>query len=86
MEHEVSVKLIVMVRVDNVRVTYVAGDVTASSHVKHVDIRHKYMNEYVKEDIVKIIVVKSVDKVSDILTKNLSNELHGKHSNKMICE
>ena len=26
----------------------------------------------------------STDKISDILTKNLGSELHGKHSNKMM--
>ena len=38
------------------------------------------MNEYVKEGVVKIIFVKSADNDNDILTKNLSAELHEKHS------
>ena len=35
------------------------------------------MNEYVKDGVVKIVFVKSADNDSDILTKNLSAELHG---------
>ena len=48
------------------------------------DIRYKYVNEYVEDGVVKIVFVKSVDNDNDILTKNLSAELHKKHSKKMV--
>ena len=36
--------------------------------------------------VVKIVFVKSADNDSDILTKNISAELHEKHSRKMVGE
>ena len=42
------------------------------------------MNEYVKNDVVKIVFFKPPDNGSGILTKNLSAELHEKHLKKMV--
>ena len=56
------------------------------NHTKHVDIRYKYVNEYLEDGTVKIIFVKSAENDSDILTKNLSAELHNKHSRNMEIE
>ena len=61
-----------------------ASSITTMSHIKHVNIRCKYVNEYFEEGVVKIIFVKSAENDSHILTKNLSDELHKKHSKKMI--
>lgn len=36
--------------------------------------------------ILKVVFVKSEDNDADILTKNTSEELHEKHSSKMITE
>ena len=44
------------------------------------------MNEYVKDGVVKIVFFKSTDNDSNILTKNLSADLHEKHSKKMVIE
>ena len=63
-----------------------ANNITTTCHTKHVDIRYKYVNEYVGVRVVKMIFVKSADNDSDILTKNLSAELHEKHSKKIVIE
>ena len=81
-----SVKYPVTVRVDNVCVIFMASNITTMSHTKHVDIRHKYVIKYIEDGVIKIIFVKSADNDSDILTKNLSTELHKKHSKKMVGE
>ena len=44
------------------------------------------MNEYVEDGVVKIAFVKSTYDDSNILTKNLSADLHEKHSKKMVIE
>ena len=56
------------------------------SFTKHVDIRYKHVNEYVKDGVVKIVFVKSADNDNIILTKNLSAEIDEKHSKKMVDE
>ena len=50
------------------------------------DIRTKYVREYVEDGVIKIIFVRTENNDSDILMKNLSSELHGKHSRKLIGE
>ena len=83
---QIVVKHPITVRVDNVGTIFMASNIMTTSHTKHVDIWYKYVNEYVEDGIVKIIFVKSTDNDSNILTKNLSTELHEKHARKMVVE
>ena len=46
------------------------GNVIATSHTKHMDIRYKYVNEYRKDSIVKIVFLQSAENDSNVLTKN----------------
>ena len=50
-----------------------ADNITAMSHTNHVDIRHKYVNEYVKDGIVKIMFIKFAENDNNIFTKNNKN-------------
>ena len=61
-------------------------NITTTSQTEHVDIRYKYVHQYVEDRIIKIVFVKSACNDSDILTKNLSTEMHEKHSKKMVDE
>ena len=54
-------KLPIMVRVDNVGVIFMINNITTTSCTKYVDIRYKYMNEYVEVGVVKIIFVESAE-------------------------
>ena len=54
--------------------------------MKHFDIRYKYVNEFVEDEIVKIAFVKSAESDNDLLTKNLSRECHSKYTKKIIVE
>ena len=83
---QIMVKYPVMVRVDNVGAIFMASNIMTTSHTKHVDIWYNFVNEYVEDGIVKIIFIKLADNDSDILTKNLSTELHEKHARKMVVE
>ena len=75
-----SVKLPVMARVDIVGAIFMAHNITTTSYIKHIDIRYKYVNEYVENRIVKSIFMESAENDSNIVTKILSTELHKKHS------
>ena len=83
---QIAVKNPVTVRVDNMGAIFMANDITTTCRTKHVDIRYKYVTEYVEDGVVKIIFVKSVDNDSNILTKNLSADLHDKNAKKMVIE
>ena len=80
----IQIQLPVIVRVDNVGAVFMAKNITTTGRTKHVDIRTKYVNEYVEDGMVKIIFVKTEDNLADCLTKNLGSSLHTKHSQKMI--
>ena len=83
---QIVVKYPVTVRVDYVGAIFMASNITTTNCTKHVEIWYKYVNEYVEDRVVKIIFVKSVDNNSNILTKNLSADLHEKHAKKMVIE
>ena len=58
-----------------------AGNVTVTSHTNHVNIRYMYLNEYVEDGIVKIVLSKSAENDSNIPTKN-SMEIHMKDNHR----
>ena len=66
---QIVIKYPVMVRVDNIGAILIANNVTTTCHMKHLDIWYKYVNEFVEDEIVKIIFSKSADNDSNILTK-----------------
>ena len=65
-----------MVRVDNLGAIFMGSNIITTCCTKHVDIRYKYVNEYVEDEAVKLVFVKSADNDGNILTKTSSAELH----------
>src|SRR5210317_411399 len=87
----IKVKLPIAIRVDNVGTIFMAENIAISQRTKHIDIRFKFVNEYVKDGFVKIIFVGTKENRADIFTKNLNGELQDKHAmtfmeNKNIIE
>jgi hypothetical protein len=80
----IKVELPITVRVDNIGAICMSQNVNTPSRTKHVDIHTKYVNDYCEDGVLKIIFVKSADNDSDIMTKNLGDDLHSSHSNKLI--
>ena len=83
---KIAAKYPVMVRADNIGAIFMTYNVTTTCHTNHVDIRYRYVNEYVEDGVVKIIFVKSADNDSNILIKKISAELHEKHAKKMVMK
>lgn len=44
----------------------------------------RYIGEYVKQGVVKIVVVRSEENVADILTRNTSLEIFKKHTSRFL--
>ena len=66
---------------------FMSENVVVSQRIKHVDVRYKFVNEFVEDGFLKIRFVRSEDNDADIFTKNLKGELRNeKHMRKMICE
>lgn len=75
----VKIKLPIVCRVDNVGAIFIAENATATPKSKHIDIRTKYVTQYIADGFLKIIFVKTDENVADIFTKNVSGETLEKH-------
>ena len=76
----------ITVRVDNMGAVFMSNNVTTSQRTKHIDIRSKFVREYVQDGVIIIKFVRSEDNDSDIMTKNLGSVLHERHSKKLVRE
>ena len=83
-EMKIKIELPIVVNVDNMGAIFMSKNINTSSRSKHIDVRTKYVNEYVEDGKLKIIYVKTEDNDSDLYTKNLGSELHLKHSSKIV--
>ena len=48
--------------------------------------RTKYVNQYCEDGVIKIVFVESANNDADIFTKNLGQDHHNKHSNKLTSK
>ena len=83
---DMKVKLPIVVHVDNLGAVFMSENVSVSQRTKHVDIRYRFVQEFVLDRFIKVIFVRTEDNDSDIFTKNLGGDLHERHSKKMIVE
>ena len=81
-----KVKLPIIVHVDNLGAVFMSENVSVSQRTKHVDIRYRFVQEFVLDRFIKVIFVKTENNDSDIFTKNLGGDLYERHSKKMIVE
>ena len=80
----VEVELPIIVRVDNIGAIFMGENRSTTSRTKHVDIRTRYVNDYVDDGFIKIIFVRSEENDADIFTKNTSGEIQKRHADKMV--
>ena len=83
-EMKIKIELPIVVNVDNMGAIFMSKNINTSSRSKHIDVRTKYVNEYVEDGKLRIIYVKTEDNDSDLYTKNLGSELYLKHSSKIV--
>ena len=82
----IKVETPITVRVDNLGAVFMSTNTTTNTRTKHIDIRSKFVREYVQDGTIKIIFVRSEENDSDIMTKNLGSKLHSKHADKLVSE
>ena len=81
---QIEVKLPIVVRVDNIGAIFMAENVTTSNRTKHVDVRFRFVNEFVTDGFIDIIFVKTKENIADIFTKNTSGEILDVHQGTML--
>jgi hypothetical protein len=72
------------VRVDNVGATFLGNNFSVGQRTKHIDIRELFVREYIEDDILKLVFIRSENNDADIFTKTTTEELLNKHSIKMV--
>jgi hypothetical protein len=75
----ISVKIPIIVRVDNVGAIFMTKNVSTNSRTKHIDVRYHFVREFVEEGFVKIIFVRSEHNISDGFTKNVTGDIYDAH-------
>jgi len=80
----IEIKLLIIVRVDNVGAIFMAENLMTSQRTKHVDIRYHFVHEFVEDGFIRIIFVRTTENTADIFTKNVSGLLHEKHSEEFV--
>jgi len=80
----VQVRTPMIVHVDNIGAIFMSKTVAILQRTKHVDIRYRFVNEMVDEGFIEVIFVRTDKNDSDMFTKNLGGELHGRHSSAMV--
>ena len=74
----------VVVRVDNIGAMFLAENNSTSQRTRHIDIRYKWVSEFIEEGEVSVVFVKTADNDANIFTKNVNKKLNEKHTRKII--
>jgi histone deacetylase 1/2 len=82
----IPVTIPIIIRVDNVGAIFMADNSSASSRTKHMDTRYHFVREFVEENFIKIIFVKSSENVADGYTKNTSGDIYEEHLDKYVAD
>ena len=67
---EIKVTQPIKVQVDNVGAIWLANSSSVSERTKHVDLRAHFVRDMIKDQVIKIKLVKSAENDSDMMTKN----------------
>ena len=79
-------ELPVQVNVDNVGAIFMSENTTSSNRTRHMDTRWRFVNQLQEDGLIKIEFVKSEDNISDIMTKNVTGEIHDVHLGEYLME
>ena len=52
-----------------------AENTAVSQRTKHVDLKTKFLTQYIGDGFIKIVFVRSEDSLSDFFTKNVTGEI-----------
>ena len=63
---------------------FISDNILASESSKHVDVRYRFVQQFVMEGFIKVIFVRTDENDADLFTKNLSGDKHKKHADKLI--
>jgi hypothetical protein len=76
----IAISLPVKIEIDNTGALFLAENSTTSQRTKHIDVRHHFVRNLIRDGIIVVSFVGTNDNDADLFTKNLAKELFEKHS------
>ena len=73
-----------VVRIDNVGTIFMAENISSSDRTIHIDVRLKFVNEFIKEGEITVMFVKSEKHDSDVFTKNTKSDVNEKLTDRFM--
>ena len=81
---DVKVKLPILCQMDNIGAIFMAENAATTPKSKHIDIKTKFVTQFIADKFIKVIFVKSEDNTADIITKNVQLEVLEKHDRELL--
>ena len=75
----ISVKLPVVIRVDNMGAVFMSENASSGSRTRHIDTRWHFVRELVDDGKIEIVFVRSGENTADGFTKNIKGEINESH-------
>jgi len=74
-----NMKLPIVVSCNNVGAIFMAKNLSSGVGTKYVNTRYHFIKEYMEDDSIKTVFVKSCDNDADLLTTNVNKDTNKKH-------
>ena len=75
-----KIEYLIIVRCNNIGAIFLAHNTKTSHRTKHIDTRYHFVREYVEDNVLKIVFVKSAENQADPFTKNVGEESFAKNA------
>lgn len=85
-ELELNVVMPSTVKSDNQSTIEISQNNVIREKTKHVDVKYKFVNEKIDENIIKVKYINTTNQQADILTKSLGRQLFEKHREKLMTQ
>ena len=72
----IKVKLPIVINVDNTGAMFLGMNRMIGQRTKHIDIRAHFVREYIQDDILKLVFVRTKENSADIFTKNVTGDIY----------
>jgi hypothetical protein len=80
----INVNLPIVVKTGNIGAIYMTENALTGFCTWHVDTHHHFVWDFVEDGFIKVKFVRSVEKDSDLFTKNVNQEMYEKHTKKFL--
>jgi hypothetical protein len=76
---EIAVQMPVVIRVDNMGAIFMSKNASSSGRTRHMDVKWRFINDLVNDEVIQLVFVKSGENWSDMETKNVSSDIYETH-------